>query len=216
MVPVYDLIRKACEEENEHYLLDLIQDKYEKAKRNDAPYQFNMFFTLTRAQLVRELVAHVVEIYITNHEAIYNGSFNAALLEYDKESPYYKAVNILKKISTKHIYQNKEVQTLELQGYTIVNGLLNIYKPLLELSSDDFGKLLEGKKIACFVAMRLIRRISSKQMVAYQADVNSLNTEDPEIFALMELYYRIRLITDYISGMTDDFALNEYQTLMAQ
>lgn len=212
---VYDLIRKACEEENEHYLLDLIQDKYEKAKRNEAPYQFNMFFTLTRAQLVRELVGHVVDIYIANHAAIYEGSFNAALLEYDKESPYYKAVNILKKISTKYIYQNKEVQTLELQGYTIVNGLLNIYKPLLELSTDDFGKLLQEEKIACFVAMRLIRRISSKQIVAYQADVNTLDREDKETYALMELYYRIRLITDYISGMTDDFALNEYRTLMA-
>jgi len=31
----------------------------------------------------------------------------------------------------------------------------------------------------------------------------------------MELYYRIRLITDYISGMTNDFELNEYQTLNA-
>jgi len=212
---VYDLIRKACEAENEHYLLDLIQDKYEKAKRNEAPYQFNMFFTLTRAQLVKELVGHVVDIYRDNHEAIYEGSFNSALLEYDKESEYYKAIRILKKISTKHIYQNREVQTLELQGYTIVNGLLDIYKPLLELSAEDFSKLLKDEKIECFVAMRLIRRISSKQIVAYQADINALDTQDQQSFALMELYYRIRLITDYVSGMTDDFALHEYRTLMA-
>jgi len=211
---VYDLIRKACEAENEHYLLDLIQDKYEKAKRNEAPYQFNMFFTLTRAQLVKELVGHVVDIYMDNHEAIYEGSFNSALLEYDKESEYYKAIRILKKISTKHIYQNREVQTLELQGYTIVNGLLDIYKPLLELSAEDFSKLLKDEKIECFVAMRLIRRISSKQIVAYQADINALDTQDQESFALMELYYRIRLITDYVSGMTNDFALHEYRTLM--
>ncbi|MDD4950775.1 dGTPase [Sulfuricurvum sp.] len=212
---VYDLIRKACEEENEHYLLDLIQDKYEKAKRNEAPYQFNMFFTLTRAQLVRELVGHVVDIYVAHHEAIYEGSFNSALLEYDRESDYYKAIHILKKISTKYIYQNREVQTLELQGYTIVNGLLDLYKPLLEICAEDFSKLLRDEKIECFVAMRLIRRISSKQIVAYQADVDSIDTEDQESFVLLELYYRIRLLTDYISGMTDDFALNEYQTLMA-
>lgn len=212
---VYDLIRKACEEENEHYLLDLIQDKYEKAKRNEAPYQFNMFFTLTRAQLVRELVTHVVNIYVTNHEAIYTGSFNAALLEYDKKSPYYKAVKILENLSAKYIYQNKEVQTLELQGYTIINGLLNIYKPLLELCGNDFAKLLQDRKIDCFIAMRLIKRVSSKQIVAYQNDVKTLAQEDTETYDLMERYYRIRLITDYISGMTDDFALSEYQTLMA-
>lgn len=212
---VYDLIRKACEEENEHYLLELIQDKYEKAKRNEAPYQFNMFFTLTRAQLVRELVGHVSAIYVANHGTIFEGSFNAALLEYDPENTYYKAIRILKKLSTKHIYQNREVQTLELQGYTIVSSLLDIYKPLLELNAQDFEKLMQDERIGCFISMRLIRRISSKQIVAYQADVKTLNLEDQETYALMELYYRIRLITDYISGMTDDFALNEYQTLKA-
>jgi dGTP triphosphohydrolase len=31
----------------------------------------------------------------------------------------------------------------------------------------------------------------------------------------MELYDRVCLVTDYISGMTDDFALNKYQVLMA-
>ncbi|MBD3810182.1 MAG: hypothetical protein IE884_06735 [Sulfuricurvum sp.] len=41
-----------------------------------------------------------------------------------------------------------------------------------------------------------------------------LDTQDKETFNILERYYRVRLITDYISGMTDDFALNEYQTLM--
>jgi len=105
-----------------------------------------MFFTLTRATLVTALVFHVVDIYIDNHEAIYNGEFNAALLEYDKESKYYKAIEVLQNISVKYIYQNKEVQTLELQGYAIVNGLLDIYKPILELSSEDFNNLTFAPK----------------------------------------------------------------------
>lgn len=212
---VYDLIRTACEEAGEHYLLDLIQDKYEKAKRNDAPYRFNLFFTLTRAQLVRELVGHVSDIYVTHHEAIFEGRFNSALLEFDRESPYYQAVRILKKLSAKHIYQHREVQTREMQGYAILNTLLDIYKPLLELSGEAFAKLMKDEPIECFISMRLIRRISSKQIVAYQTDVAVLDPQDPERYALMELYYRIRLVTDYISGMTDDFALNEYQTLIA-
>jgi len=212
---VYDLIKKACESEGEHYLLEIIEDRYRQAKEKEEPYQFNMFFTLIKAKLVTSLVYHVVDIYIKNHQAIFEGSFNCALLDYDTQSKYYKAVKILETLSAKHIYQNREVQTLELQGYTIVNGLLDIYKPLLELSAKDFTKLLQDEKIECFIAMRLIRRISSKQIVAYQADIKTLNPEDSETYNLMECYYRIRLVTDYISGMTDDFALNEYQTLMA-
>lgn len=212
---VYELIKKECEKEGETYLLDVIQDRYEQAKKNEEPYQFSMFFTLVRAKLVTSLVYHVVDIYVNNHEAIFEGSFNSALLEYDKNSKYYKAIKILQTISSKHIYQNKEVQTLELQGYTIINGLLNIFKPLLQLSSEEFEALLQDKKIECFIAMRLIKRISPKQIVAYQNDVKSLDSTDEESFKILEWYYRVRLVIDYISGMTDDFALHEYKTLLA-
>lgn len=212
---VYNMIKKECKKEGENYLLELINDKYEKAKKNEAPYQFSMFFTLFRAQLVTSLVYHVVDIYIDNHEAIFNGEFNSALLEYDKESKYYKAIEILQNISVKYIYQNKDVQELELQGYSIVNGLLNIYKPLLELSSNDFSALLEDERIDCFLSMRLIKRMSSKQIVAYQNDLKALDKEDEDRFAMLEWYHRVRLLTDYISGMTDDFSLKEFQILSA-
>ncbi|MEZ4693455.1 MAG: hypothetical protein R2837_05565 [Aliarcobacter sp.] len=39
-----------------------------------------------------------------------------------------------------------------------------------------------------------------------------MNDEEFEIF---ERYYRTRLIIDYISGMTDDYALEEYKILFA-
>ncbi|MDD3343459.1 MAG: dGTPase [Sulfurospirillaceae bacterium] len=211
---VYELIKTECDKEGETYLMEVIQERYNQAKENDEPYQFSLFFTLVRAKLVTSLVFHVVDIYINNHEAIFEGSFNAALLEYDKQSKYYKAVKILQNISTKYIYQNKEVQTLELQGYAIINGLLNSYNPLLKLTCKEFEALLRDEKIECFVAMRLIKRISSKQIVAYQNDVHKLNKED-ESYALLEWYHRVRLIIDYISGMTDDFALHEYKTLLA-
>ncbi|MFT5659911.1 MAG: dGTPase [Sulfurimonas sp.] len=212
---VYIMIKKECEKEGEDYLLELIDDKYEKAKKNEAPYQFSMFFTLFRAQLVTSLVYHVVDIYIDNHEAIFNGEFNSALLEYDKKSKYYKAIEILQNISVKYIYQNKDVQELELQGYSIVNGLLNIYKPLIELSSDDFSALLQDERIDCFLSMRLIKRVSEKQIVAYQNDVKLLAKEETERYEILEWYYRVRLLTDYISGMTDDFSLKEFQILSA-
>ena len=211
---VYNLIKKECEKEGETYLLDVIQERYNQAKKNEEPYQFSMFFTLVRAKLVTSLVFHVVDIYINNHEAIFEGSFNSALLEYDKESKFYKAIKILQNISTKYIYQNKEVQTLELQGYAIINGLLNSYKPLLELTSKEFEELLKDEKVECFIAMRLIKLITSKQIVAYQNDIQKLNKED-ESYALLEWYHRVRLVIDYISGMTDDFALHEYRTLLA-
>lgn len=211
---VYNLIKQECEKEGESYLLEVIEKRYQQAKKDEEPYQFNMFFTLVRAKLLTSLVYHVSEIYIQNHEAIFEGSFNSALLEYDKNSKYYKAIKILQNISAKHIYQNKNVQTLELQGYAIINALLDIYKPLLELTCKDFEALLHDEKIECFIAMRLIKRISSKQIVAYKNDIKNCSKEE-DSYPLLELYYRARLVIDYISGMTDDFALHEYHTLKA-
>ena len=212
---VYNIITSECTKQNEEFLLEIINKQYEKAKKNDEPYQFNMFFTFLRVTLVTNFVKHVSDVFIKNHKAIFEGSFNHALLEYDKTSKYYKALKVLKDISTKYIYQNKEVQTLELQAYTILNGLFDVYKPILELTTNDFSKLLKDEKIDCFISKRLIKRISSKQIVAYQNDIKKLNADNIEEYNILEFYYRVRLVIDYISGMTDDFALEEYKILHA-
>lgn len=213
---VYNIITSECTKQNEEFLLEIINKQYEKAKKNDEPYQFNMFFTFLRVTLVTNFVKHVSSIFIENHQAIFEGSFNHALLEYDKQSKYYKALKVLQDISKMYIYQNKEVQTLELQAYTILNSLFDIYKPLLELDTHDFFELLkEDNKINCFISKRLIKRISSKQIVAYQNDIKKLNIDNTEEYNILEFYYRDRLIIDYISGMTDDYALEEYKILHA-
>ena len=215
LAEVYALITSECENEGETFLKALVEKQYKKATESDEPYQFNLFFTLVRAGLVNKLVQYVTEVYLENHEAVFEGSFDAPLLEHDTQNPYYKAVRVLQNVSVRHIYRHRDVETLELQGYAILNGLFDIYKPLLELPEEDFSKLLRDERIGCFVAMRLIRRLSAKQIVAYRHDVEKLDRTDTHRFALLERYHRIRLVIDYISGMTDDYALHEYRTLTA-
>ena len=213
---IYTLIKKECEKMNETYLLELVEGFYKKAKeKEEEPYQFNLFLTLTRAKLTHALVEHVSDIYLEHHEDIFNGRFNAALLEFDKESKYTKAVEVLQNISVKHIYNNKDIQTLELKGHKILSSLCRNYSALLKLSSEDFESLTKGERISCFISQRLIRRLSSKHIVAYKDAVSKLQKEDMTRFRLEEWYYRARLIIDYISGMTDDFALDEFKTLEA-
>ena len=212
---IYMIIRQLCEEKGEEYLLNVIQTRYDKAKKNPEPYIFDMFFTMIRATLIGDLVKYVTRIYIENHQAIFDGSFNAPLLEYDKESKYYTAIEILQDIAKQYIYQNKEVQQLELQGYSILTALLNHYSILLDLSADDFDRLLQGKRVDCLLSALLVKRLSSKHIVAYRDDLKKIDKENQEEYKLLELYYRTRLIIDYISGMTDDYALHEYKTLQA-
>ena len=64
------------------------------------------------------------------------------------------------------------------------------------------------------IASRLYQKLSTRHRLAYVEAVNKLACTAPE-FALMEYYYRCRLIQDYISGMTDLYAWDEYRRLMA-
>lgn len=212
---IYRIIKNECIKQNDTFLLQIVEKQYEKAKKDEEPYQFNMFFTFLRVNLVTNFVNHVSNIFINNHESIFEGSFNFALLEYDKQSDYFKALQIIKDVSTKYIYQNKDVQTLDLKAYKIINSLFDVYFPLLKLDSTDFAKLLKDEKIDCFISRRLIKRVSSKQIVAYKNEIEKINSLNNEEFEIFERYYRARLIIDYISGMTDDYALEEYKILFA-
>ena len=210
---LYVLIVEACEEQDERYLKTLVSEQYEKANRNDAPYRFNMFFTLMRAKLITALVRYVADVYISHHEAIFEGSFDASLLEYEKENDYYKAVKIVREISVGHIYNAAEVRELELKGYSIVEGLLKRYEILLEPEADAFLNLLDTGRSECFLCERLVGRLGAKQVAAYRSDL--AHYEAHSDFEMLERYLRIRLLIDYISGMTDDFALHEYRTIYA-
>ncbi len=217
---IYELIKIESKKVNEKYnttqtmLLDIVEKNYHKAKsKEDEPYQFNMFLTLTRAQLIFKLVDYVSDLYIEHHDDIFNGSFNSALLEFDKSHECAQAIEVLQKISVEHIYSNKQVQSLELKGYAIIQGLFNIYEPLLKLTFQEFSLLVENKRIDCLICQNLLARLSKKHVVAYKKSIVELKKD--QNYALLEWYYRTRLIIDYISGMTDDYALHEYQTLSA-
>ncbi|MDD4854589.1 MAG: dGTPase [Sulfuricurvum sp.] len=220
---IYELIMAESPKVNakygteENYLADLVQTAYDKAQKNEAqPYRFNMFLVSIRAALIGKLVAHVTKIYMENHEAVFNGTFNHPLLEFDQKSPYFIALKILQNISIKHIYHNREVETLEIKGDAILTGLLNLYKPILSVSSEDMAKLLKDERIDNTIASKFFRRLSQKHIVAYSVSVDGIEEENSEEERrLREWYYRARLLLDYISGMTDDYALQEYQTLMA-
>jgi len=217
---IYELIKLESFNVNQKYgtnetmLLDLVETNYFKAKeREEEPYQFNMFLTLTRAQLIYRLVEYVSDLYIKHHDDIFRGSFNNALLEFDKLHECSIAIEILQNISVEYIYSNSQVQELELKGYAIIQGLFDIYEPLLKLTTYEFEMLLNGERVNCLICKNLLSRLSTKHLVAYKKSVAELKDHEDE--DVLEWYYRARLVIDYISGMTDDYSLHEYKSLTA-
>ena len=113
-----------------------------------------------------------------------------------------------KRVALKYAFCNKEVEARELQGYKIICGLLACYKPLLTLSRAEFKQSYQHVKEVPLFERRLIKKLPNKHVRAYLHAIKDAASDD------IEFYYRCRLMQDYISGMTDQFAYDEYRSLM--
>ena len=94
-----------------------------------------------------------------------------------------KAYKECEKISYSKIYQSKPVLDIELSGYQIMATLMEVF---IEAAVNP----------SSFYSKQLLRRVSS------QYDIENENLEE-----------RIMAVIDYISGMTDIYALDIYQKI---
>lgn len=175
------------------------------------PIGVDQFFMYLRVNTINQLVPHAAERFIENIDDIFNGSFNHALLE--DHVAEFKLLEIFKNVGHKYVFNHESVENIELQGYRIISGLFDIYSVLLVMPTADFLSLVEKNNLKNYmIESRLYHKLSAKHCVAYRQAIAELSTDDDD-FAIMEFYYRARLLQDYISGMTDHFAYDEYRKL---
>ena len=92
-------------------------------------------------------------------------------------------MKLLTKVSFNKIYHSKPVLDIELSGYKIMATLMEVF---VDAAINPTR----------FYSQQLIRRVSS------QYDITNANIEE-----------RIMAVIDYISGMTDVYALDVYQKI---
>lgn len=197
------------------YFLSIANDAYEKYNNETHNKQHAYILTL-RTKFVNELSNYAADRFVDNHQAIFNGELDDSLLSGDTK--YHLATETLRKVAENKVFNNREVEDLELKGYAVISGLLKIYTPLVKLGFVEFKKLVIDDRIKKHpIETRLYHKLSSKHKDTYCQAVNNIHSTDTVTTEdkLMELYHRSRLIIDYISGMTDQFALDEFQNLTA-
>ena len=139
---------------------------------------------------------------------------------------------MIKSFSKRRIYAHESVERIELAGDKILKGLLNIYEPILELSEENFGVLIDYKygndeevrdkfkvikKHNLHYESRLFNTIPRNYVMRYQKAIKYFEKNTEQNFNMndeqIEFNLRCHILVDYISGMTDDFALEEYYFL---
>lgn len=192
----------------------VVESAWDKSRANSLSRSAeDQFFMYLRVNTLNKLVPYAAQRFIDNLPQIFDGDFNHALLE--DESSYSELLALYKNVAIKHVFSHPEVEQLELQGYRVIGGLLDIYAPLLKLSLSEFSELVEHERVRHLpIESRLFCKLSTRHRLAYVEAINKISRDDVE-FPVMEYYYRCRLLQDYISGMTDLYAWDEYRRLMA-
>lgn len=145
-----------------------------------------------RAQLLRVviqgyMISSVIDAFIKNYDKIMLG-------EYEKELIYDSEVKSLRKnlkdITVNKIFGDKDIIKNELAGEKVITKLLNVFVACV-LEKDD-------KK--CQKTNRIYQLISENYRKNYD-------------FTDKQVYNKVQLAVDFISGMTDNYALELYKQL---
>ncbi|EKP0306478.1 dGTPase [Aeromonas veronii] len=197
-----ELLAALCSADGSDYMTTLLGD----AQRSSWG-----FFPHFRHQLTRDLVALAASTYISEHEAILQGRYPQALLH--GQAPAARVLDILKQVARAQVFMRPEVEALELEGYAALRGVLTTYSCLLAMPSGPFSRLLASEGGSeLFFARRLYHRLSARHIKAYRLAV-AVRDERFVCEQEQEWYYRVRLLLDYVSGMTDTYVLEEYRLL---
>lgn len=146
------------------------------------------------------LFSRAVESFMDNYADILNGDFGSKeLLSCEKDFVKY-----LKNITNKCCFACHEVLALELVGDKVIKTLLDIFISALVVNEVD-----ELENTSTY-AGKIYSLISSnfKYIALYNYDDNSRRK-----FSDLSIYDKIHLVVDFISGMTDSYAVNLYKEL---
>lgn len=141
------------------------------------------------------MVQDATDAFVTYYDDLMDGSFKGDLFD-DTGSGHI--IEVISSLCEKYIYSSSIKTTPELFGRRVIHSLLDQFMPAAILFDTD--------EPATFIDRRTIDTVSDFYKSMYYSESAGKSEGD-------RLYLRILMITDYISGMTDNYAKRLYQDL---
>lgn len=141
-----------------------------------------------RAKVINEVIRQVVDGFMDNEAAILAGRFDVPLLE---ELPLRSALDALIENARQRIYCAPEVVSIQAAGFQVVGDLLDRFTQVV----DDVAH--RGEQAS--PRSRMLIRLVPEQFIG------------PERVPTADPYRRLLLLTDFVSGMTDSYAVSLYK-----
>lgn len=141
-----------------------------------------------RAMAIGKLITDVVEVFLQHEEDILSGKFDQALTDLGS---YKKELKQIIDISIEKIYRAQHVVEIESAGFEVLPGLLGEFTK----AAEQAVKNNQARKYS-----NLMRLLPPEVLQTIQS--NPDNT-----------YLHLREVIDFVSGMTDRYALSLYRKI---
>lgn len=159
-----------------------------------------------RVAVISRQVNKAIETFKRNIKEIDEGIYSKELIEDGDEFS-----KILKDFAKVYIFPNKQIEQIELTGHSVITGLLD--KLLFYAFSTDDKIRKKIKSVVSRSAIKAAMHTADKNIAPcgykYYSDSSLLDFD----FDKVDDYLKLRIIVDFISGMTDKYAVSLYQKL---
>ncbi|MDD3885637.1 MAG: deoxyguanosinetriphosphate triphosphohydrolase [Victivallaceae bacterium] len=179
-------------QELEYHFLDIIKSE------NSAKYVATLASDIRKSEFLRArvigvLVGQLSQAFIEHYDELMNGTLENPLVEY---VPSRDTLERITRRSTVDIYNTRAVAEIVGAGFELVSGMLDIFVPC----ANELAAEKSGGAAASYRSRRL-----GALLPDFNADSGDRFVRDP--------YWRLMRVLDYVSGMTDSYAVSLYQKL---
>jgi len=176
--------------EAEERLLDLLPAKKrpkasKKLKRIAGPKDKIEYL---RARVINELINEVVDLFLDVEKDAVSGKYDVELVT---EIPQATKLESIRKVSKEKVYAVRDVVEVEAAGFEVLGGLLDAFVPAVLEAERGSG----SKRSAKYFEL-----LPSRSRKLYG---NPKSTP----------YERMLIATDFVSGMTDSYAVSLFKTV---
>lgn len=197
---VYKDIKKRFEDEKYQKLYGQIESRTPDGAIDDADKilsKVRMFRNYTQGYLFERAINE----FMDNYDSIMTGTYDKKeLLKCEEEFAAY----LKKEVTGKYCFKCHEVLALELVGDRVIKTLLDIF--VSALTESNYKELLDS---AIFPG-KIYNLISSNfKYIALHDYIHDNQRKLSDI----SVYDKLHLVVDFISGMTDSYAVNLYKEL---
>ncbi len=168
-------------------MASILRERFDKTKL-EKHQSLNEKLGVLRSLAIGKLLDECTEVFVENEVSVLNGAFDQALTDV---IPSGKALEEISKISISKIYQARSVVEIEASGHEVLPGLLQEF-------------VAAGQCIQQGVASRKYKNLQ----LLLPEEIRSEIAQQPH-----DTYGMLRLIIDFISGLTDRHALSLYRKI---